>query len=890
MSSHVKSLVSVSLTFLLCLPSFAESPSAVDAAEALLARAVPEMVGKVVFVDIPDENGKDVFELQTRDGKLIVSGNNGVSMASGLYWYLKHYCNSQITFRDRQVSLPDPLPQIDGTLRVVSPHKYRYYFNYCAFSYTLAWWHWSDWERMIDLMALYGVNAPLSVTGQEGVWRNTGKRLGLSDEQMQDFFVGPGFLPFGWMGCIDRWAGPLPNSWIDDHVELQKKILQRQRELGMTPILQGFTGHVPRKLQEVNPEVKLVQLSPWIDFEPTYFIDPSDPYFIEFGRIFLEEQTKLFGTNHLYAADTFIEMPPTNNDPEFIRNMGRSIYEAMRVVDPDAIWVLQSWPFVHHDTHFWQPPQAGAFFMSVPQGRLLILDLFSEVNPGWSRFEGAFFGQPWAWGIIQNFGGQVSLHGAIDVMANDMRTAMARRGNEAGNMAGIAYVMEALCYNPIIDEFIADMVWRHYIPDTAEWRREFVRRRYGTDSQNAQDVWEMLHHTVYQRPVQVGTALITAPSLSLSAGFDGSFLPIWRALLDCADEVGDRRTYHFDVVNVTRHALVTLVPLYVNDIVIAFGNGDREALKEAAEKIDELIYDINRLLATDSEFLLGKWLEDAKRWGHTEEEKRHYEWNARKIITLWGQTSGRLDDYAGRQWSGMMSDYYARRWQRFYESLDQSLADGTQWNAARFHADLMQWQAEWAKETTAFTTEPSGENPVAVAKALYEKYATEFERVIPAFIFSAGQPVLPENFPNVTSLTTGKPATASDTLAHFRPELANDGIRNDPDSYWACDVASTTEPAWWMVDLEQPTEVARVVVTCYYVGIRYYGFFVEGSLDGENWTMLADWRDNTELSTIDGYDCRFDAVMLRYLRVTLTHNSANTGRHLVEVMAFGPAD
>jgi alpha-N-acetylglucosaminidase len=68
------------------------------------------------------------------------------------------------------------LPEIPEKVRVVSPHKYRYFFNYCAFSYTMAFWDWDDLERMIDLMALYGVNAPLSVTGQEGVWQNVGKR------------------------------------------------------------------------------------------------------------------------------------------------------------------------------------------------------------------------------------------------------------------------------------------------------------------------------------------------------------------------------------------------------------------------------------------------------------------------------------------------------------------------------------------------------------------------------------------------------------------------------------------------------------------------------------------------------------------------------------------
>ena len=870
--------------------------NSVAVAEGLLARTLPELIGKVVFKEIVAQEGKDVFELQTKEGKLVVAGNNGISMASGLHWYLKHYCNCQISLRARQMNLPDTLPEIAEHVRITSPYKYRYYFNYCCFSYTLAWWHWDDWERMIDLMALYGINAPLSVTGQEGVWRNTGKRLGLSEEQMQDFYVGPGFLPFGWMGCIDRWAGPLPHSWIDDHIELQKKILKRQRELGMTPILQGFTGHVPQKLQEVNKDAKIVKLSPWIDFEPTFFIEPSDPYFIEVGKIFLEEQTRLFGTDHLYASDSFIEMPPTSNDPLFLRNMGWSIYESMRAADPDAIWVLQSWPFCVFNTDFWQSPQAEAFFRSVPQGRLLVVDLFCEVKPGWSRFDGAFFGQPWVWCILQNFGGQVSLHGGLESMAADLRRAIEQQGKGAGNMIGIGYIMEGLCYNPIIDEFHSDMIWRSIVPDTAEWRSEFVKRWYGINSMKTQAVWEKLHQTAYRQSSQVGNLLIRRPAFVMNVQSpDKTFVPIWKELLDCSDELGNKRTYHFDVTNVTRHTLGMLSSLYYAELISAYAQKNRNACKQAAEKLEDLIKDIDRQLATDPEFLLGTWLENAKSWGHTEEEKRHYEWNARTILTLWG-FSGSLDDYAAKQWAGMMRDYYGHRWKRFSETLDRSLADNTPWNEERFQADLLKWQADWAKATTVFPTKPSGEDPVLVAKALYKKYAGEFERECPLsnftskYISSGGDVILRDDYPDVESLTTGKPATASATLGSYFAKLANDGKRNDPDSYWACDVSGISEPPWWQVDLERPTKVNRVVVVCYYASQRYYGFLLEGSLDGQNWTTLYDFRNNRELSKIEGYDCRFETKTVQYLRLSQMYNSANTGRHLVEVMAFEPGE
>lgn len=711
------------------------------AARGLVERVLPEAAGEFAFEVIPSANGQDVFEIETRGGKVIVRGSNGVAMASGLNWYLKHHCDCQITWRSRQLNLPRPLPDVPETVRVVSPHRYRYYFNYCCFSYTLAYWDWTEWERMIDLMALYGVNAPLSVTGQEAVWRNTGRRLGLSDSQMEAFFVGPGYLPFGWMGCIDGWAGPLPQSWIDSHAVLQKRIVARQREFGMTPILQGFTGHCPVGLKQAFPEAKIVKLTPWCGFESTYFVDPGDPLFEKVGRIFLEEQTKLYGTDHLYASDTFIEMPPANDDPAFLDAMGKAIYGSMTAADPQAVWVLQGWIF-YNAKHFWKPPQYRALLESVPKGRMLVLDLICEAHPTWRTTE-AFCGQPWVWCILQNFGGTVSLHGGIDRMAADLADAMTKRGDESGRLSGIGYIMEGLGWNPLIDEFQSDMVWRETVPPVEAWLDGFVRRRYGRENAAAREAWRLLHESVYQRTYRMDPVFIARPRLGMGGlPLERQAAEAWAKLLEASDEFGRLDTYRFDLTNVSRQVLGSLFTGYNAELNAAYQRKDREGLKAAWEKMRALLTDIDRILAADDQYLLGPWLERSKRWGANEEECRLIEWNARTILTLWGPPEGVLDDYATRQWSGLVSDYYARRWRRFYEALDKSLAEEKPFDAAGFDKAIQNWQAEWARETKAYPTAASGEDPVALSKVMYEKYREEL-------LFE----------PEVRSLATGKPAT-----------------------------------------------------------------------------------------------------------------------------------
>jgi len=140
--------------------------------------------------------------------------------------------------------------------------------------------------------------------------------------------------------------------------------------------------------------------------------------------------------------------------------------------------------------------------------------------------------------------------------------------------------------------------------------------------------------------------------------------------------------------------------------------------------------------------------------------------------------------------------------------------------------------------------------------------------------------------PNAVSLTTGKPVTCSHALESHPADLANDGRSNDTNRYWATDVRMHPGKAWWQVDLGKPTTVGRVVVVGYYRDKRYYGFTVETSLDGETWKMAADLRTNKKPATAKGDTCTFPPRQVRYLRVTQTHNSANPGRHLVEVMAY----
>lgn len=710
------------LTLAFCLtapfvltPSVTAASSSEQAARELVRRIAPG--APFVIETIPADTGRDVFEIESQGDQLILRGNNGVAIASALNWYLKYYCQCHYSLKGKQMRLPHPLPQVQPKLRRVSQDHWRYFLNYCCFGYSLPWYGWPEWERLIDWMALNGVNAPLSVTGQEAVWANTGKRLGFSEQEMAGFFAGPPYLPFGWMGCLDGWGGPLPKSWIDRHAVLQQHILARERELGMTPVLQGFTGHVPPATAKRFPEARLHQIQ-WLEWE-TSLLEPTDPLFNRFATVFAQEQQRLFGTDHLYASDTFIEMTPPSGETNFLAATARAIYQGMTQTDPEAIWVLQGWTFFNR-AKFWTQPRIEAFLGAVPDSHMLVLDLYCDVTPVWNRTR-AFCGKPWAWCALQNFGDGVGLGGALDRINTDL--GQARRDPRAQKLSGIGFVNEGLDYNPVVFDFLFERAWSPEPVELTSWLRQYATRAYGSTNADSAAAWDILRETVFNGAEQTAPAMTHVPFLWLrphSPANTARLAEAWEHLLRAAPASATSDAYRFDLVQVTRQALANYSSELQAQAAEAWAAKDRSALKQASGQMLELIRDVDMLLATRPEFLLGTWLQGARAWGEGAAEQDRLEWNARRVITMWGAKT-RVRDYSRRQWSGMLSGFYLPRWQKFFTAAEAALAAGTNFDTAAFDRQLQDWERAWADEHAAYATTPRGDS-LEVSRRLWEKY------------------------------------------------------------------------------------------------------------------------------------------------------------------------
>ncbi len=725
------------------LPAAAQTAHPVDlaAARALIARVVPRNAASFEVAAIPQADGRDVFEVASAGDRIMLRGSSGVAIASALNWYLQHVAGVNTSLPLEPISLAAPLARVPSPVRVTTPYRIRYFFNYCTFSYSMAWWNWDDWQSMIDWMALKGINAPLAITGEEGVWRDVLREFGFTRKQIAAFLVGPAYLPWGWMANIDGLGGPLPDSWIDGHVALERKILARERSLGMTPILQGFTGHVPKSITEVHPGVEIHQTGDWsAGFPGTYFLDPHDSLFQRMGQAFIQRETQLFGTDHLYAADPFNEINPPSRDSTFLAGIGGAIYAAMHSADTSATWVIQAW-FLVNDAKFWQDPQAEALLGAVPDDHMIVLDLWDDAVPAW-KTRHAFYGKPWVFNVLYNFGGKVNVNGNLPRMAANLDTAL--RSPDHGRMEGLGMTMEGFGANPIVEDFVMDQVWRDSVPDVTPWTRAYVTRRYGKADASAWSAWKLLLATAFRSAAQTGDFLAERPQFYMKgrayrtgpiAPYDDRILVrALDSLLAAAPALGNNDAYRYDVVNLTRQVLGQLGLPLVNRVQAAYEAKDRPALLAAEGQVESLLRDLDTLVGTRPEFLLGRWIADARRWGTTGAERRLYEWNARNIITLWGTkcTEGENDDlnlYAFKEWEGMFSSYFLPRWEAFLKDLNASLDAGTPFDRKPFAAASCTWEQHWSRETTAFRTRPVGD-PVATAERLRRKWAPELARDI----------------------------------------------------------------------------------------------------------------------------------------------------------------
>jgi alpha-N-acetylglucosaminidase len=697
------------------------------AARQVMMRVLGIKSNSFTFEKIPSANGLDAFEVIALSGKVQVKGTSTIAMTRGAYEYLRNACNIQYTWSSEKIIPPASFPDLTIPL-TVSPYKYRQYYNVCAFGYTTPFWKWEDWQRELDWMALHGINMPLAMAGQEAIWQKVFKSIGVTDKELKSYFNGPAFLPWQRMGNLNKHDGPLPQAYIDESRDLQKQLIERMQQLGMEPIVPGFSGFVPEAYKRLFPESKLLPVNGWCNFpdtNQTFLLSPGSSDFLTIGKRFIQEYQNTYGKVHFFMADLFNEntvQVSAENKYSELADYGKSVYDGINAGDPLGTWVMQGWLF-YNDRNFWDKESVKAFLSKIPDDRMMIIDLANEEFHGWEKLDG-FNGKPWIYSTIHNYGGNSQMVGNLALYATDAPSMLVNPMK--GNITGFGISPEGIQNNEIVYELLTDVAWTSKPINPKAWLKKYVKQRYGTDDEELFHSWLSLVESVYSNPTNWPRNIYQdRPSMNPGTNMDDqpAFDQAVAGILNSADPYMNNPLFKHDLVQMVVQYAGYKVDMLIKRALQLHQSGNDAESQAVFGKVKELMLMMDGLTYVLPEQRLENWIDHARKWGKTKEESDYYEADAKRQLTMWGNSGTPvLFEYASKVWSGLIRDYYLPRWTKFAGDLKNGSTP-----------DFDQWEESWINTPGLKSTAPIIGDVLAYARSLYNnagQYALSNSEVV----------------------------------------------------------------------------------------------------------------------------------------------------------------
>ena len=723
---------------------------------------------------------QETFVIGTEDKKILIKGSTLSAITTGIGWYLNHYANINISWNSLNEKTSKggayatlsslPLPEIEETRTCDA--KYRYYLNYCTFGYSMTSWTWNRWQQEIDWMALHGINMPLQIVGLEEVWRmfltleeNGMRKYNYSDEEAKAFVAGPAFTAWWGMNNLEGWGGTAAGSlnggtwsgaggvqddaWYVRQKNLAAQILSRQRELGIEPVLPGFSGMVPTNFTTKTGVATDVNGGKWAGgFQRPRIIDPTVARFAEIAADYYACLTAVMGKSKYYSMDPFHEGGSISSGK--YAEAYKAIYDAMEAAEQGSQWVIQQWQ--------WDGNQKLSL-NAVPAGRLIVLDLFSDGKPAFDGYNG-YAPQDAVFCAIPNFGGRSGLMGRLNNVTDNYFAYKAKYAS----IKGIGTAPEAIEQTPVTYDLIYQLPWMGEKPDVKVWVSKYAAARYGKDNAVVKEAWELLRQGVLnygadaiQGPVEDVWA--ARPNLNANPASawgktlnhaGGTYTKARRQMLIDAvykllsqeEALGLKEgsiyesNYLYDLVEFGGAVMAD----YAYDLLLGIKAAknaegtDGATYKAHRDAFLQLILDMDAFKGTNLNFRLGKWTQEARDAaaeveGATTATPDWYEFNnARTILTTWSSPNTNLNDYSYRSWQGLLKDVYLPRWKHYFENNCTAAEYGCfEWNWAHGMTHYVGQTAVSATRLTEgqagyrYSREPEG-NTITQAQALLDKY------------------------------------------------------------------------------------------------------------------------------------------------------------------------
>lgn len=686
-------------------PNFDVAP-----AEGVLKRLVPQQAAQFELGTLPQTGAAaDRFRISPANGHVRVEGSTLSALLFGINWYLKYTAHAQISPNGDQVPSGN-LPLPDRVIEGETPYRYRYALNENVDGYTTAYWDWPRWEREIDVLALSGINAVLIERGTDSVLYRTFRDFGYSDKELRSWITLPAHQNWQLMGNLCCYNGPISRELLQRRVVSARQIVARLRELGITPVLPGFYGIVPKSFKTRFPKAHIVPQGEWAGFERPDWLDPRDPLFARIAAKFYAHQRELFGRTAVYDMEVFQEGGDSGGVP--VAAAAKAVQTALDTANPGSLWMLMAW----------QGNPRQDLLAGVDRSRLLIVDIDHDREPRDQR-QADFQGAPFLFGGIWEFGGRTTLGANI----SNITERLQRLGRTNSNMVGTAIFTEGMGTNPFAYDLFTEMAWRHAPVDVASWTSDYVLRRYGAADRHALAAWQILIRTAYDIRIDLVTfnserdaaqeSLFNAqPSLTANRAsnwspealrYDAQLFKT--ALPELVAAAPTLKNFTYDLVDVGRQTLANESRLLLPRIRSAFERKDAQRFEQLTGRWLHLMDLQEQLLHSHPAFMLGNWLNFVQPWAATPDELQRLQFDARSLLTTWGDRhasdEANLHDYGNKDWSGLTADYYKARWQAYFEALKLQLRTG----APAAPIDWFAFGERWNRDNREYPTVPTSD-------------------------------------------------------------------------------------------------------------------------------------------------------------------------------------
>lgn len=838
------------------------------------------------FELVDRKSATDFFELSDVNGKILIAGNEGLSLATGLNYYFKNYVNVHISEQTKQVIMPEQLVPIGNKVRKETPYKIRYAFNYCTLNYTFAFFGEENWQRENDWLALNGVNVVLDLAGQEATWIKFLMNFGYSFDDAKDWLTGPSYYAWQFMDNMESFGGPIPDGYVKERLELARSSQRWKRSLGMQTVLQGYAGMVPTNFNEYQPSVRVIAQGNWNGFSRPYMIATDSPDYDEYARKFYEAQEFVYGkTSDYYAVDPFHEggIRPTGLTDDII---AKEVLQSLLEYNKEAVWVVQGW----------QSNPTNSLLKGMGDNRtkhVLIVDLIKYPIKSWTKYNkltygsttlesNEFNGTNWAWCLLANFGGNPSMHGQLDVMVEDILSAK----KNSNHMQGIGIISEATYENPVIYDLIFDLVWADDTFSLNQWFDKYIQRRYGIATDKAKLAWKTMRNSNYNYGVRFTNELFgmkgKAPqdytSQNIPYGAE-NLETAFRLLMDDYDKLNASECFRYDLTEIMRQVVSNYSLVTYNDVLKARDSKNLTEFK--AKKADFLnaFNLLNEVQSSQKEQLGGEWIGKAIDLAQNFDDfsKSTFEMNAKTLITTWGSRgSSSLKDYGWRNYEGIFIDIYKTIWSEYLDKVERNLTDGTPVQTIsasgyfNFYWNWIMNQQDYNRQA-----QNSVQDIKRIAELVLQK-STVGGELEP----NMGNLALNRMVTLNTPVVTGKTASVTDGSAETQLELSA-----------FLDGQTVVYPEV-VVDLIGEFQISNINLVLDNTNNTYYQYEIFASNDKINWEKIGEKKTDDQ-HAVAGDTIPIDNVVSRFIKIVGIKDSRHlnepekTGIVIKEVRVYG---